>query len=77
MRLGIVRDVRLRLRVHRGIRRMSVVLLALRLSRLLGVSCLLWLVGARERRRLSEGLSVASVLRYLGRRKCRGLILWI
>ena len=77
MRLGIVRDVRLRLGVHRGIRRMSVVLLALRLSCLLGVLCLLWLVRARERRRLSVGLSVASVLRYLRRRKCRGLILWI
>ena len=69
MRLGIVRDVRLRLRVHRGIRRVGVVL-ALGLSRLLGVLWLLWLVGASERWRLSVRLSVSSVLRYLRRREC-------
>ena len=69
MRLGIVRDVRLRLRVHRGIRCVSV-MLTLGLSRLLGVLWLLWLVGASERRRLSVGLSVSSVLRYLRRREC-------
>jgi hypothetical protein len=69
MRLGIVRDVRLRLRVHRGIRCVGV-MLALRLSRLLGVLLLLRLVGASERGRLSVGLSVTSVLRYLRRREC-------
>ena len=69
MRLGIVRDVRLRLRVHRGIRCVSVVL-ALGLSRLLGVLWLLWLVGASERWWLSVRLSVSSVLRYLRRREC-------
>jgi hypothetical protein len=69
VRLGIVRDVRLRLRVHRGIRCVRVVL-ALRLSRLLGVLWLLWLVRTSERGRLSVGLSITSVLRYLRRREC-------